>query len=367
MNTTGLSSEAQEALARFRALYVRHPRAESAEQQLLGSLERALYDHHLTVFVGPTGVGKTRVLDRLSARFDGEAEDDPSPDRVGAVRVRLEPHGGAYHPARLDRLILQGLDEPLIDRKVILPGDAAAHLSYRGTNEARRRAVLNALRIRRPRMLAVDEAQHLSYLSGRGIQQALDDFKTIVDNSAVPLLFCGSYELLGFTRLSAQLTRRSEVVAFDCYTGMAGDWRDFLRVLKHIAATASFDFDPLAKEDAHRLYAGSIGCVGLLVNWVGKALEHALEAGRSAIERPDLAATAWGYGDLRQMLEEAQAGEAAMRAIAGERAGLYEALGLVKKPAPQRRRVVGRPGQRKPVRDVIGDAREGTPSMAGDG
>ena len=366
MNTASLSPEAKAALARFRALYVRHPRAERAEQQLLGSLERAIHDRHLTVFVGPTGVGKTRVLDRLIARFDGEVEDDPSPDRIGAVQVRLEPHGGAYHPARLDRLILHGLDEPLIDRKVILPGDATAHLSYRGTNEARRRAVLNGLRIRRPRVLAVDEAQHLSYLSGRGIQQSIDDLKTIVDNSAVPLLFCGSYELLPFTRLSAQLTRRSEVVAFDRYIGKGSDWGDFLRVLKYIAASASFAFDPLAEEDAYRLYAGCIGCVGLLVSWVGRALEHTLGAGRSAIERPDLEATAWGYGDLRQMLAEAQGGESALRAIAGERAGLYEALGLVKKPARARRPVAGRPGQRKPMRDVVGGAGE-APSMAADG
>jgi len=356
----GLSVEAQSSVDQFRALYVRHPRAEAVEEHVLRSVRRAARDRHLTMLIGPAGVGKTRVMRRILERFDKEADEDRSPDRIGAVHILLEPHGGAYHAARIDRLILAAVAEPLVDRKLILPGEGAAHLSYRGTNEARRRSVLNVLQIRRPVVLALDEAQHLSYLSGRGIQQALDDLKTIVDISAVPLLFCGSYELARFGGLSAQLARRTEEIHFSRYTGRRSDWRDFLATLKDLAEKASFAFDPLEEDVARRLYAGCIGCIGLLVSWIAKALERALSNGRSAVMLDDLEATAMGDGKLGQMLDDALSGEGAMQLIAGDRRGLYEKLGLTPKRKRQRAANQGRPGQRKPVRDAVGAAPEAT-------
>jgi hypothetical protein len=349
-----LGAEESALLPQFRRLYIPHPRAAAVFDELRRSLELATHDHHLTLLLGPTGVGKTALWSKLEEHFRSDAAQDPAPDRIGSLYVPLEARSGAYRPAQLDRLLLVAANEPLIDRKLVLPGPPGRTISFRGTNEGRRAALLNVLTIRRPSVVSIDEAQHFTYLTGRGVQQALDDLKTVADSCSVPLLFLGTYELAMFSTLSGQLARRTREVHFARYSGEIDDWRGFLRTLNFLASHVEFDFDSLEQEAARFLYAGSIGCVGLLKRWLDRSLERALRHGRSAISRVDLESEAWPRGKLEKQLSDAQLGEAEMRRIRGDWETLYTGLGL--RPLVDKKRGNATPGRRKPVRDVAGAA-----------
>lgn len=352
--TRSLDVAEQAAIQAVRQLRVPHPEAARVLDELRRSLELAKGDQHLTCLVGPTGVGKTWSLRSLENGFAAEAEHDPSPDRRGSICTTVEAHSGRYRPAQLDRLLLIAAEEPLVDRKMILPGAPGKRvISFRGTNEGRRQALLNVLNRRRPSMLCFDEAQHLSYLSGRGMQQALDDLKTLADECSVPLLFVGTYELATFSSLSGQLARRTREVHFSRYTGAAEDWLKFNSTLNFVASKVCLDFDPLEEQTAQYIFAGCIGCVGLLMDWFVRSLERALRHGRNAIARLDLEAEAWPAGKLERQLTEAQSGESTMRELQGDFDLLRTKLGLSK--LRDRRGARHRsPGRRTPVRDEVG-------------
>lgn len=347
-----LSGQDQQHLKELSELYVPHPRMVSTISEVRRSLERARQDRHLTLLVGPTGVGKTTAWQQLEREFAAAGASDASPDRLGSIYVRLEAKAGAYRSASLDRSILLAADEPLIERKQILPGKPGRMMSLAGTNEGRRQALLNVLRFRRPSALVIDEAQHFGYLTGRGAELALDDLKTLADSSDVPLLFVGTYAMAQFSSLSGQLARRTHDVHFARYDGTAESWRSFISTLNYIASHVSFGFDPLDDEASKYLYAGCIGCIGLLMRWLVRSYERCLRSGRQAIAREDLDAERWQAGKLAKQLSDITHGEASMSELIGDFDALYQSLELSLPAAKQKGG--RRPGTRNPVRDVVG-------------
>jgi len=348
-----LNNEDEKRLRQISDLYVPHPKMVHTIGEVRRSIERATRDRHLTLLVGPTGVGKTTAWQQLEREYAVNAAGDPSPDRLGSLYVRLEAKAGAYRAASLDRVLLLAADEPLIERKQILPGKPGRRtMSLSGTNEGRRRALLNVLRIRRPSALVIDEAQHFGYLTGRGAELALDDLKTLADSSDVPLLFIGTYAMARFGSLSGQLARRTNDVHFARYDGRTENWRAFLSTLKYLASHVSFAFDPLEDEAARYLYAGCLGCIGLLTRWLVRSYEGCLRSGRDAIRRGDLDAERWQAGKLARQLDDVQAGERTMADLEGDFDALYESLGL---PTERQSKHKGsKPGLRNPVRDAVG-------------
>lgn len=348
----GLGTQDEQHLQELAELYVPHPRMVSTISEVRHSLERARRDRHLTLLVGPTGVGKTTAWQQLGGEFAAAAAGDASPDRLGSIYVRLEAKAGAYRSASLDRFLLLAADEPLIERKQILPGKPGKMLSLTGTNEGRRQALLNVLRFRRPSAIVIDEAQHFGYLTGRGAELALDDLKTLADSSDVPLLFLGTYAMAQFSGLSGQLARRTQDVHFARYDGSAESWLEFLSTLNYITSRVSFDFDPLDDEGSKDLYAGCIGCIGLLMRWLVRSYERCLRSGRRAIAREDLDAERWQAGKLSKQLDDIRHGESRMSELIGDFDALYQSLGLSLPAGKQKRGT--RPGTRSPVRDVVG-------------
>lgn len=113
--------------------------------------------------------------------------------------------------------------------------------------------------------------------------------------------------------------------------------------------------------------SGSVGCVGVLKQWLVRALSVALRAGEATLSRRNLEHQAPSITQADKILSEASEGE--MRLMDSNEAAsrLREQLGLVpqmgsrqvadntKQPAQApARRTIRRPGQRSPARDAIG-------------
>src|SRR5207249_6305769 len=80
-------------------------------------------------------------------------------------------------------------------------------------------AAEQALRYRRPPVVFVDEAQHIARIaSGRRLSDQLDVIKSIANRTQTVHVLLGTYELLAFRNLSAQLSRRSVDVHFARYS-----------------------------------------------------------------------------------------------------------------------------------------------------
>jgi hypothetical protein len=99
----------------------------------------------------------------------------------------------------------------------------------------------------------------------------------------------GTYELLGLTNLSAQLSRRTVEVHFGRYLATVDkDRLAFKSVLLTFQRQLPVSEEPDLVGLWERLYEGSLGCVGVLKSWLNRALADAIAHEATTITRRHL-------------------------------------------------------------------------------
>jgi hypothetical protein len=287
------------------------------------------------------------------------------PARLPVVSVEaVAPPSGNFNWRDHFRRMLYEMNEPLIDQKRKMGGcDVGVHFmpGIKAHGEEYHHAVEQALRYRRPRAVLVDEAQHLAKMaSGRRLLDQLDVIKSIANRTGTVHVLLGTYDLLAFRNLSGQLSRRSVDVHFCRYRAAnAEDRGTFLNVLGSFERQMPLSEPPELVANWEFLYERSIGCVGVLKEWLVRALVAALSRGASKLTLRDLAAQALTISQCEKMLAEVTEGEARLTESDGARSRFRLALGLSgletdqdKAKAPALQRTL--PGQRHAKRDPIG-------------
>jgi hypothetical protein len=366
----------------FRAYTMAHPRLLAARETLLGAIHEAA-PNSLILLLGPTGVGKTTLRAKVEQMLTTEMLPELGADRVRLPVVSVEciaPESGTFSWRDHFRRLLLRMDEPLVDYKLnpeapVRMGDRATKFmpSGRAAGSQYHHAVERALCFRRPVAVLLDEAQHLTRMaSGRRLSDQLDVLKSIANCTGTVHVLMGTYELLAFRNLSAQLSRRSIDVHFPRYrVDDPNDQKAFLTVLRSFEQQLPLSEPPRLVEEWEYLYERSIGCVGVLKDWLVRALTAAFRRKATVLTLRDLQTHAMSVPQCDKMLSEALEGEGRLSESTEERNRLRTRLGLGpqedyrKKSSndataqaaieitPPRKRS-RKPGQRHPRRDPIG-------------
>jgi hypothetical protein len=382
-----LSLSRQEKLARFNAYTVVHPHLKEAYEKFLDVICNP-GGASLVFLFGPTGVGKTTLLRQivkvLIDKNSTEIQNDSDYFPVTTVEA-VAPEAGNFDWKHYYQSILISLTEfphynRFVKKRSRLIGIGSRQRLITSTNHLSRirEQVIASIRQRRLVALLTDEAQRFTKMSsGRKQRDALDAMQSMAsmtrqtasDNSTCTIhgLF-GTYELLDFRNLSAQLSRRSIDIHFPRYqVNCAEDLFEFKRVLKSFSQNMIFSKTPELEKDWEYFYERSIGCVGILKDWLTQAYRKALDENASTLTIQHWQPYAPSVAKCLSMAAEAVEGEKAFQEKEGELALLRQQLGLsgslfsVKgsenSPAEstsskKRKR---RPGVRSPHRDVIGD------------
>src|SRR5215831_20522808 len=360
-------------LAHFQRYTVAHPRLIEAKERLVAAIQNSEPNSLIFVF-GPTGVGKTTLRLKAEQILTAELREQLEQDRGRLAVVSVEavaPESGSFSwRDHFKRLLLQ-MGEPLIEYKQDLQSDFVTRTPTRPkpTTGEYRYGLEQALRFRRPAAVMIDEAQHIAKIaSGRRLLDQLDVIKSIANQTQTVHVLYGTYDLLAFRNLNGQLSRRSVDVHFPRYRAeSASDRKAFISVLNSFAQQLPIADPPDLARDWEFLYERSVGCVGVLKQWLVRALSVAVRTGEKTLSRRNLEHQAPSLTQADKILSEASEGE--MRLMDSNEAAsrLREQLGLVpqirsqpvpdnaKQPAQaQARRTSRRPGQRSPARDVIG-------------
>lgn len=364
-----------EPIAAFRSFTMAHPRLLQAKEDLLNAIE-ASDPGSLILVVGPTGVGKTtlrkRVEESLAEKMAASMEIDPGQLPFVSLEA-VAPDNGSFHWRDHYQRMLTQMNEPLIDHKLGLlrgEGERKRNGQYapwpRGfTGYQLQQSVENALRYRRPAAVFIDEAQHLGRMaSGRKLADQLDVIKSTASRAQTVHVLIGTYELLAFRNLSGQLSRRSVDLHFSRYRAeSAEDIETFQNVVftfqKQLAP--SVDMDLVNMWDF--LYERSLGCIGVLKDWLMRALILASRNLNLALNLAILEKTALSGGQCEKMLSEAREGETRLAENNDTRVRLRHLLNLPDEvPVTRSERAapaskVGRrtPGLRRPQRDQVGN------------
>jgi hypothetical protein len=211
----------------------------------------------------------------------------------------------------------------------------------------------------------------------------MDCLKSLASLTSTVHVLVGTYELLGLTNLSAQLSRRSLDIHFPRYRA---DCAQEVEIFKRVIMTFQSHLPLLEEPDlvSHYpyLYERSAGCVGILKNWLNRALTVALYGEHKTLTLAHLEQTAEPIRKLLRLAREIKEGETALQERSDLQAELATLLGIIvpdTEPSVPGRQTEGhepgsveavsqtavthaslrraRPvGQRYPVRDTVGRA-----------
>jgi hypothetical protein len=158
----------------------------------------------------------------------------------------------------------------------------------------------------------IDEAQHLARIaSGRRLSDQLDVIKSIANRTETVHVLLGTYELLAFRNLSAQLSRRSMDLHFQRYRAESAEdrkvFRSVLLTFQKQLPFAEVEADLMALWEF--LYERSVGCVGILKEWLMRACVRAIKHGAVTLSPEHLEKTALSTSQCEKVLAESREGE----------------------------------------------------------
>jgi energy-coupling factor transporter ATP-binding protein EcfA2 len=372
-----------ERKAYFQNFTVRHPQLNRAYDSLKCAVTEA-QPGSLVLVLGPAGVGKTtllgRVVKHLVEEVIAELEEDRGRIPVAMVEA-VAPESGNFNWIDYYERLLTALEEPLIGHKVERDGaKPGGLLTPKGRREkaARvlRKSVEEAIHHRRPQAILIDEAQHVATISsGRKLLDQLNCIKSVANMTHTTHILAGTYELMAFRNLSGQLSRRSVDVHFRRYRADVPEERmAFTNVLYTFQQHLPLAETPDLVGDWEYFYERTIGCVGILKDWLLRSLKLAIDSDRKGLTREIIEQRALSVSQCNKLAAEATDGEKDLREDEGSQAELRAKLGLDpdtaggrggpagsaptgaapadEKPPRQKNRRVG---TRNPVRDSIGE------------
>lgn len=339
---------------------VPHTRFIEIEDRLIQFI-RFQTDAKIILVVGPTGVGKSKLIKRLRVKIAKEAERMVAGDTSRVPFVHFEVpclQIGNFSWPGFYELYLEQLEMPMLPLKQPGGRNTTAMRSVCVDN-----VVVKALQHRRPLVTLLDEANHFAQVaSAKRLDHQMNKLKSLVNRSDVLHICFGTYELARMMSVTGQLARRTEVIHFPRYH--ADDARDmamFGGVVRGFAKAIPTEPGLDLNKYVPFLHERSIGCAGTLKAWLNKALGYAHGANRTFVTLDDLNKSALPLIKLRPMLKEATEGESLFREEARDRDLFLQELGHtsaapVSDGATHKPQRGGPVGERAPHRDPTGTA-----------
>lgn len=210
-------------LAEFKAKVIGHPILLKTYNAAL-DLVREPAGKEVALIMGPTGVGKTTLFNRLKndllKDFAPEMADKKGIIPVVSVQARA-PETGSFNWRAFYIRILKEMHDPAAELDIALStGGKVSKVSQLPTLNLMllQEMVHNAFHHRAVKVLLVDEAQHLQKMSsGRRLDDQMDAVKSLASDGNVFIVLLGTYQLIQMVELNGQLARRGASLHFPRY------------------------------------------------------------------------------------------------------------------------------------------------------
>ena len=349
-----LSQEEKKAL--FTAATITHRQLEVVHDKIRRAVRQPAGFSFVLVH-GPTGVGKTRMMESLA----GQVRDLLLQPRPHASSLSLSPYGlspvpipvlvieadppdkSAFNRGYLYRTVLTLLGEQTYPElsHVDIHAEAAPPKRRRLSRAATesndvpelREGAQAAMYRHGVRVIFLDEAHHLlmgrSGTQGSTLQEQLEWLKSLGSKTGVLYILVGTYDLFNFGKLNGQIARRCLPVHFPRYQlEREADCVEFqsalLELLRRIPLTC--EAERWVTDHWLYFYECSVGCIGVLKDWLLRAVSTALDDGESRLSLDCVQDHALPVDIYRQMALDAYEGEQRLNHTASNREHVWRLL-----------------------------------------
>lgn len=365
----GLLLESKEKRLDFFNNYtVSHPKLEKA----LIELKKSIYspeNFNVIMIVGPSGVGKSRLFEQTLISVSKDMAEEMEQDRsiIPITGIELpNPDLGKFNWKDFYYRVLSSLKEPLIDCKIDV------HKNVRNKNKKKvdtqkaetapelRRSIEKAFLNRKTKALLIDEAQHFFDVgTAVKMQRQFNSIKSLSNMANTKIVLFGTYELNSVINLDGQLSRRVHEIHFPRYDySKAEEIKMFKNMLYSFQRALPIKEEPNLVKLHEYIYENSIGCAGIVKNWLQRCLSEAIDNNEEAITIKNLERNAMNTKKLLTLAKEANSGELDFIESKEDREELKALLGTkeIKSTEQTRkgRKGSATPGKRKPERDAVG-------------
>ena len=159
--------------------------------------------------------------------------------------------------------------------------------------------------------------------------------------------------MLGLWNQSAQLNRRCREVHFPRYLGSIDDLTEFEAILATLSEMMPLPAGSSLRRWNQQLYQGSFGCIGMLTEWLERALTEMIVREDAILRLSHIQATAYSAAQLSLIRREIEEGE---RMLERREQSTERPIVVERKPGRKRK-----PGIRNPSRDPVGRATKRNP------
>lgn len=350
-----LSELAQSKLNHFKEYAISHPHLTQVDMLLMSAIREPAGFAHVLIY-GPSGVGKTTMIRQITKRLNlttvdqngfssslGSSYHNGNTLQVPLLLVETRPSDGVlFNRADYYRTALKLLGEPFYERRTMVDINAGETWEKKGRGRTKaaqfndspelRQALEEAMNKRGVRAVILDEAQHLmkigSGASGGKLLDQLDWIKSMTNVTGVLHILIGTYELLNFRNLSGQASRRGLDIHFPRYLFQHDqDRQDFQAVLLALLKQVPLETDiPALMQHWVYFYERSIGCVGVLKDWLIRTVATALHDGSDTLTLERLSEHTLSLAQCERMAIEATEGEQKLSYMESRREHLWHLL-----------------------------------------
>lgn len=356
----------------FNDFTISHPKM----KKVLDELKNEIYkgSQNIIMVVGPSGVGKSRLFSAtiLSVLKDMNEELEQDKSIIPITGIELpNPDLGKFNWKDFYYRVLSSLNEPLIDYKIDVTNLGKQEKKNKSYFNARtapelRRSIENAFFYRKTKALLIDEAQHFFKInfgkSGNSEknQRQFNSIKSLANMSNTKKVLFGTYDLNAVFNLDGQLSRRVKEIHFPRYDyTIEADKKDFQAVLLTFQKLLPVKKEPDFLKYSEYMFESSIGCIGILKNWLQRCLSDAIDNNEKTITYGNLKRNVLQTKKLITLAKEAIYGEEYFNENKKDKETLQNLLGTKneKKNVEQKgKNNKSKPGVRNPERDIVGFA-----------
>jgi predicted amidophosphoribosyltransferase len=270
-------------LKAFDKVKVKHPKINDAfakAHRMIGPYTGA----DIGMIVGPTGVGKTAMINLLARAIQREyAEEMVADPSIVPVVVVPAPSDGEKRSrpwAQFYSRVGEILNEPLLNRKsetCLMEDQTMVKTSLHTPTRQLRASIEIALKQRKTKVLIIDEAAHLFTYGGGVLAEDFDTLKSLCVDLGITLLVVGSYDLFDILQLSGQIMRRTQIIHMERYMpATEKDVGHFERVIGELQKAFPLTSIPDLTVYAQILQTATVGCVGTLQQTFARLLNYTL-------------------------------------------------------------------------------------------